>query len=405
MATHFFSFKFNKLNKSKAALFFTGILFLCLQTVHAEYYSFKELNFTMDIPEGFELKETGRNYDSLFFETKLMPVKFALKLYPAEQYADAKAVIDDTLVQLNAKGSVEEFDWYGRDCFLSAFSFVMPDQKLYSGWALSIQVPLKENQAEKVNMLFLTYADSQISRDCDQYMLSIIDGVFFCQEDFRRPGPVTTFAFPKTKDIQVNLDIAGTSINSAIESEAVERSNFVIEREYAVLRIYANQQNWKEAWQRYYRLIFRESYSALDEIADDIYKKLLPKAQKISFEDSTYEIAKMLLDWVQDFNYVRDTKNADFTAVTASIQGYGSDCDSRSMLMCILMEHFGIQTKLFISREYSHAIFGLNLKKNGAKITCDGTDFLLGETTAKVDLGLIAKEQSVTEKWIPVDLP
>ena len=69
MATHFFSFKFNKLNKSKAALFFTGILFLCLQTVRAEYYSFKELNFTMDIPEGFELKETGRNYDSFFFET------------------------------------------------------------------------------------------------------------------------------------------------------------------------------------------------------------------------------------------------------------------------------------------------------------------------------------------------
>jgi hypothetical protein len=65
----------------------------------------------------------------------------------------------------------------------------------------------------------------------------------------------------------------------------------------------------------------------------------------------------------------------------------------------------GIKAELFISREYSHAMFGLALNKKGALINVDGTDFILGETTAKVDFGLIAKEYRDTNKWIPVDLP
>ena len=117
------------------------------------------------------------------------------------------------------------------------------------------------------------------------------------------------------------------------------------------------------------------------------------------------ELIQILLDWVQDFKYRRDSKGTDFTPVTASVQGVGSDCDSRSLLMCILLEHMGIKSELFISREYSHSVFGLAVRHNGALINVDGTDFVLGETTAKVNFGLIAQEQSDTKKWIPVDLP
>lgn len=395
-------FKIQKINKFFLTLVF---YFIFLQNTHAEYITFSEFNFCMDLPEGFELIEASQTGDSFFFETKSMPVKFALKFCPTEKYSTPKNALEDTLNQLNAKGAIEKIDWYGRECFLTTFSFVMPDQKLYTGWAFCIQVPLINDPSTKSNILFLTYADNQISRDCDQFMLSIIDSVFFCQEDFRRPGPVTTFAFPKSTENEIILTIGGKKIISSIDNDAITRSQFVIDREYAVLKIYANHKAWKEAWQRYYRQIFRESYSSLKKMANDIYKALLPIAQKKSFLTPQEEILKMLLDWVQDFEYKRDRSNSDFTAVTASVQGVGCDCDSRSLLMCILMEHMGIKSELFISREYSHAIFGLALNKKGALINVDGTDFILGETTAKVDFGLIAKEHRDTNKWIPVDLP
>lgn len=394
-------------NKGLKKIFFTffTIFFLSLQNIHAEYITFEEFNFSMDLPEGFELSDASPTGDSFFFETKLLPVKFALKFCPIEKYATPKIALEDTISQLNAKASIEKIDWFSRECYLSSFSFVMPDQKLYSGWAFSIQVPLVNDPSTKANILFITYADNQISRDCDQFMLSILDSVFFCRDDFRRPGPITTFAFPEKNQTEVLMNIANNRIISSVNENAIEKNLFLIEREYAVLTIYANHKSWKEAWQRYYRLIFRDSFSSLDNISKDIYKSLLPIAQKKSFLTPEIEIIKMLLDWVQDFEYSRDRRNSDFTPIAASIMGVGSDCDSRSLLMCTLLEHMGIKTKLFISRKYSHAIFGVLVEQNGASINVDGQDYVLGETTAKVDFGLIAQEHRDTEKWIPVDLP
>lgn len=382
------------------------VLFSLANALHAEYFSLDQFSFTMDIPEGYELKDFNPETNSFFFETRLMPVKLALKIYSAEETKlSAKDQLADTMAQLKANYNAEEISWYKRPCALAYYSFVMPDQKEYTGWALSVQVPLAANPKEKANLIFLTYADSQIAKDCEQFMISIIDSVFFCKEDFRRPGPFTCFAYPKTKDEQIVINIADRVLSSKIDADAIDRSNFVLEREYAVLTLYAKHKSWKEAWQRFYRLIFKESYSALDALSEDMYKTLLPLAQRNNFENPEMELIQMILDWVQDFGYRRDKGGTDFTSVTASVQGVGSDCDSRSMLMCILMEHMGIKSELFVSREYSHSVFGLAVKHNGALINVDGTDYVLGETTAKVNFGLIAQEHSDTNKWIAVDLP
>ena len=75
------------------------------------------------------------------------------------------------------------------------------------------------------------------------------------------------------------------------------------------------------------------------------------------------------------------------------------------MLLCILLAQNGIKTNLFISREYSHAVYGADINSQGAKIEVNGREYLLGETTVKnLKPGLIAQEQSDTEKWIPVPL-
>ena len=395
-----------KVHKTNFLFILFSVFFLLVNSAYAEFFSLEEFTFTMDIPEGFELKDFNAETNSFFFETKLMPVKFAVKIYPLnDNKISAKDQLMDAMSQLKADYSIENISWYNRDCSISYYTFTMPDQKEYTGWAFSIQLPYVKNPQEKANMVFLTYAESQIAKDCEQFMISIIDSLYFCREDFRRPGPFTCFAYPKTKDEELIVNIADRVLTSKIDGDAIERSTFVLEREYAVLTIYANQKNWKEAWQRFYRLLFKESYSALDKFSEDLYKALLPVAQRNNFENPEMELIQMLLDWVQDFKYRRDSKGTDFTPVTASVQGVGSDCDSRSLLMCILLEHMGIKSELFISREYSHAVFGLAVRHNGALINVDGTDFVLGETTAKVNFGLIAQEQSDTKKWIPVDLP
>ena len=83
------------------------------------------------------------------------------------------------------------------------------------------------------------------------------------------------------------------------------------------------------------------------------------------------ELTRMLLSWVQDFQYNRRQNSSDFNDLASVLQDKGSDCDSRSLLLCVLMEHYGIKSELFISREYSHAICGFDLPGKGARIKVD----------------------------------
>ena len=64
-----------------------------------------------------------------------------------------------------------------------------------------------------------------------------------------------------------------------------------------------------------------------------------------------------------------------------------------------------MDTVLFVSSVYSHAMLGVDLNLAGAKINVNGKDYLLGETTAQVPIGRVAQEMSVTENWIPVTFP
>ena len=90
--------------------------------------------------------------------------------------------------------------------------------------------------------------------------------------------------------------------------------------------------------------------------------------------------------------------------MTSVISGAGSDCDSRAMLLAALMANMNCKPCIFVSQEYSHAVFGLKINMKGAKIRLEGTDYLLSETTARVNPGLIAKDMNDTNKWIGVEL-
>ena len=122
-----------------------------------------------------------------------------------------------------------------------------------------------------------------------------------------------------------------------------------------------------------------------------------------------YEINKMILNWVQSFSYGRekDINGSDFSPIPQILQGAVSDCDSRSILACAMLNQIGIESVLFISREYSHAIYGANVKNvypaENARINIGEKSFLLCETTKKsLNPGLISKDMSDENKWISV---
>ena len=63
------------------------------------------------------------------------------------------------------------------------------------------------------------------------------------------------------------------------------------------------------------------------------------------------------------------------------------------------------KTLMFLSPVHQHAMLGIAIDAPGAKMAVNNTNYLVGETTAPVAIGLIAKDISVITDWIPVVFP
>lgn len=383
------------------------VFLLCVMLpacLSAEEIADDDFGYYLDVPEDYKVESYTADGMTYLFKHKWLPVELIIKNYGTDVYPDSKTCLSATLNKLKATiEGIDTFKWRNADCAITIFDSKIMKNVPVTGWALSVNLPGKNDI-----LTLLCYADSDKANDLEQFIISTLNSLCIDNGSFTSPGIITTYAFPKTQDRQVNLNIAGKRITTTFDADDAEASEFVIQCEYAVLKIFATKEKWNEAWTRFYKLIYRDNYSRLRKAASDIEGALLPQARKANPSNPSEEMNRMLLNWVQEFPYSRamEAEATDFTNPIAAITGSGSDCDSRSLLMCILLKHMGIKTCLFVSKIYKHALYGADISPAwGARIKVKKTDYLLGETTVKnLKPGLIAQEQSDTKKWIPMDV-
>lgn len=370
-------------------LFFVGI-----SVSFAEILNSPTWGYSVDLPEEFVLVDKN-GADSYMFENAFVSSTVILKAYKKEKFSSSLEAMETVMKQLGAEFECAETDWRNTDCIISQFAFNLGGAS-NTGWAVSSLL-----QDSKGYVVMLCYTPTDVFYDLEQFVISCVDSLCIDYGSYYSPGPLTSFAFPKGEIQNHTVEIAGEKIDFTLNSSDIEADRFVVEREYSVLCLYQDSEMWVEAWQRYYRQVYKNAYSRLKIAAFNIYNRLIKTCES---ENPEIELAQKLLSWTQGFDYVRDFTSTDFTPITASITGTGSDCDSRAMLLACLLHHMNYDTCLFVSAEFSHSLFGIVLDKAGAKINIDGRQFLLGETTAQVDIGLVPANMNQTDKWIFVEL-
>lgn len=370
--------------------------------VSAEEVKDEDYGYSIDLPEGYTVEDKSDDGMSYLFKHDRMPVKLALKLYNTGTYTAPEEALTASFKKLSAVCTDREsFTWQKSPC--SVAKFTMKLDTAYEGWAVSCRLP--QNGAD---LVLLCYADSKIESDCEQFIMSVLNSLSVSKESMFCPGIITSYAFPDSERKDITLSIAGKKIETSIGKDDVQAAKFVIECEYAVLKLYAKDAKWKEAWKRYYRAIYRDSYSRMTQPSKDIFAALFTDASKQNPENPQAVMAQELLTWTQGFEYGRNRTTSDFTSLPAAITGVPNDCDSRSMLLCALLENAGIKCELFISHEYSHAVFGADIQNvspsENARLESGGKLYLLGDSTAKVNIGLMAQDLTDSTKWIPVGI-
>ena len=381
----------------KKLFYFLLIIFAITSYSFSEQITDRDFGFSLDIPEGFEIADYTEDGMSYVFSHPNIPVTLVMKLTEEKNAKSAAEVLNINLKKLNASGETDSFKWNGTVCGISYFSMSLDDN--YSGWAVSAPVKIQDYY-----VILLCYAP-QSKKGCDQFIISTINSLSINNEYLNTPGIITSYAFPSEGSESVLLKIGGKEIKTSLDKSDEEAAKFVIDLEYSVLNLYANHKMWKEAWQRYYRMIYRDNAGRLQHTAKNIYDSIYPEFKKSKPQDADIKYAQALLSWVQTFGYERAQSKieSDFTSLPASIKGKGSDCDSRSMLVSVLLNYTGIDTAMLISREYSHAVVVTDIPAPGQTFTMEnGREYLFGETTARVTWGMLAQDQADRTKWIPV---
>ncbi|MCR4948281.1 MAG: hypothetical protein K6A15_03910 [Treponema sp.] len=384
--------------KAKAfrnAFLFILILFV-LSPAFAEKITDRDFHFSLDIPEGFEVADYTEDGMSYVFSHPNIPVTLVMKI-TNEPSSNSALVLKKNFNKLNAKGDTDSYNWNGTSVGVSNFTMTIDDD--YFGWGVTAPVKIKDYY-----VLLLCYAP-QSKKGCEQFIISTINSLCIDENYLNTPGIITSYAFGNEGRKVINLNIGGKDIKTSLDKVDIEAAKFTVDLEYSVLTLYSNHKMWKEAWQRYYRMIYRDNAGRMQQAAADIYNALYPELKKSAPQDADIKYAQKLLSWVQGFDYERahNKNESDFTSIPAAISGKGSDCDSRSMLISILLNYAGLDTAILISSEYSHAVVVTDIPAPGQTFTMEnGREYLFGETTAKVTWGMIAKDHADRTKWIPV---
>jgi hypothetical protein len=376
----------------KAAFFCALFIFVTFLVFSGPLHS-PSWGFYLDLPEGYEYSG-GDGRDKFAFEHD-DGAKFEVSVYSYTPYASLEEMVKDVQSRLRNSGDMDFFEYQGKKACLIELLIQLPGAGTMSGWALGIELGENTPTMPGARPLLMALAYGPAGRQGLELLhVSALDSLAPEEGDRRYPGPITEYGYPR--ETRVRAPIFGLDLSAWIYQEDAEAAQALIEREFMLLRRHLNSPDWQEAWARYYRFIYRDSFDRLRDIAFQVERKfnLPPKENR--------DLAEDVLRWVQSFDYERNLLGSDFlNLVSAATEGVG-DCDNRAMLWAIILIQANIPAAIMVSREYSHAMGLAELPGGGARFELGGRRLLVAETTVQVPIGLIGETVSETEHWLGI---
>jgi hypothetical protein len=348
--------------------------------------------FSLDLPEGYEL--AGGDGRERFSFAGPGGAVFDLRIYSGA-YKTMREMADDIGSRLQNRGEVVFFEYHDKFAAIMELRFGQT-----AGWGFCVELAAAPGGGSPPMLLALSYGPAG-KQDLQPLYKSALDSIIPSDAERHYPGPITEFGFPRGERKRTALALPG--ITAMIHENDAEAAQALVDREFALLSNYRFLENWREAWIRFYRVIYRDSW---DRVADAVFQ--LERRWNIDAgagadnSRSGRALAEKALAWVQTFKYERDLMGSDFVNLVSAVTEGRGDCDSRAMLWAMILAQADIPAGIMVSREHNHAMGMADIAGAGARFEAGGINWLVAETTAPVGIGLIGKDVSGRESWLGV---
>jgi hypothetical protein len=374
------------------------------------------MGFFVDVPEGFAISG-GDGETSFTFSDPYGYMDFLIATYPAARYSSPEAIAKDIASKLKASLKTLNYSYEGRKACYFSLTFTYEKSPM-AGIGIAIE-GIGENSAK--DTLLLSYAPTEAFEPYAPFMRSCLDGFSADAGAKRSPGPLSQMLRGASKGAEWAIESASGAKGAAFLATPIAETprnvpfegailsipysardaatlKLICRREYEVLSAYADDAELAAfAMTRFYHMVYRDAYRKLDRVALELGRRMgLPGSGERS-------IAERALAWVQSFHYERGSEGIDFVDPYSAAFEANGDCDSRVILMLIVLHHLNIDGIMMLSGVHSHAIAAVAVDGKGARFSHNEIGYLVAETTDEVQLGLIAAEMSDREDWIGID--
>jgi hypothetical protein len=382
---------------------FPLFIFLFTGLLHAEPASYG--GFIIDPPPGYELRRAPGAGQVSFIHRQGAVFELDLNGKGGDPAGRLQGVLPRLGIPAGA-GEIEGFEYNGRQAALVRLEFSLDSAgrplsargrggRGYQGWGLCV------DRGED-SLLALAYGPEG-NTDLELLGLSCLDSIAPTAAEQYHWGPITEFTWPRGE--LEEKPIYNTGLSAPIARGDAEAAQGLVDREFQVLRQYEKSPDWQEAWTRFYRVIRRDSWDRLAGalfLLERSWNGPIPPRETAAPDFDPYALAARALAYIQDFRYERNLMGSDFVNLVSALTEGRGDCDSRALLWALFLEQANIPAGIMVSRDYSHAMGIADIEGPGARFPLGDKEYLVAETTAKVDLGLIAKNLSETARWLGV---
>jgi hypothetical protein len=155
----------------------------------------------------------------------------------------------------------------------------------------------------------------------------------------------------------------------------------------------------RTVWTEIYRRVYKYSVPQMKKVLEGFNKIFL--TEKFSPNDKV----QFVITFIQNITYGRPGGTLDlFPPIGTLAYRYG-DCDSKALLLYVILEKMGVDCAMLWSYNYKHAMLGIKVSARGDYLTTNGKKYYFLETTyPNWNIGDLPPEFNNTRFWFIAEI-
>ncbi len=348
---------------------------------------------SMNIPEAWNLSEEESSAPTWYSPDYRGAVEVVL--WEPGTWTDMQAFANDVRPE-GAEGSILSFPCWGGTAAFADWTFPSGNT-MFRGWFLLVL-----DAGANIRISAVSTVEDFSERT--PFLLSAIDSYTPLPEWSFHPGAVSRFlefsaGTSSGEPREITAKFQGKDIHWRETPAATLTNQDVIEREAVVLSSYAGvPELFYPAWQRYYHMIYRDTYRKMEPLAEALNAGPLPVSST-----PPEKAAADILSWLQGFAYGSiDSLSGLLSPVSACATKTG-DCDSLALVYLMLLQRYDVAGRLLLSHEAHHALAAIDLPGNGVRHEDQNGSWLTAELTTPLPLGELPPRLNGVSDWFSVE--